>query len=161
MSSLRYFETFFNADPMVELTEAAAKALNYYVVEDVGPMRRYRRIGYGELDSIIYASWDEPLQPLADLKHLGATVPAEIYSPVELCPHGGKRWRTWYVNEVGDVIKILELEQDADGWPVRENLRSPNGELISYTIYRYASDGLLLDLITYSPDGTEIGRQDA
>ena len=161
MSSLRYFETFYNADPMIELTEAEARERGRYVVEDGGPMRRYRRIIDNELDSLIYKGWDDPSQALADLGRLAAGVQAEIHSPVEPCSHGGKRWRTWYVSSAGNVEKILEPEYAADGRPLRRNRRSADGKLLSHTVYRYAEDGLLLELVSYAPDGTVMSRQDA
>ena len=40
----RYFETFYNAEPMDELSEAEARAAGSYTVEDDAAMRRYRRI---------------------------------------------------------------------------------------------------------------------
>ena len=48
----RYFESFFNHDPMEELSEAAALAAGSYVVEDDPSMRRYQRVINREL-----ASW--------------------------------------------------------------------------------------------------------
>ena len=55
----------------------------------------------------------------------------------------------------------LEREYGADGNALREDLRSADGELISYTLYRYAADGFLLELVTHAPDGTVMSRQDA
>ncbi len=161
MSSLRYFETFYNADAMTELSETEAQARGRYVVTDGEPMRRYRRIIDNELDSLIYQGWDDPGPALADLGRLAAGVRAEIHSPVEIVSHGGKRWRTWHVSSAAKVIKILEREYDADGNPLRENLRSADGELISSTEYRYAADGFLLELVTRAPDGAVMSRQDA
>ena len=80
---MRYFESYYNADKMVEVSADAARTLDSYVVEEAGPMRRYRRFIDNELDTIIYRGWDDPTEPLADLSRLAAKVPAQIHSPVE------------------------------------------------------------------------------
>lgn len=157
----RYFDSFFNHDPMDELSEAAALDAGTYVVEDDPSMRRYRRIIDNQLDSIVYAGWDDPTEPLGDLERLGETVDAEIYSPVEKLPDNGHRWRTWYIDPQRRVTKILEPEYAADGTSLRQSLRSPDGELVSYTVYHYDRDGHLLELVTHAPDGTVTSRQDA
>ena len=157
----RYFESFFNHDPMRELSEAAAREAGTYAVEDDPAMRRYRRVISNQLDSIVYTGWDEPTEPLADLERLGETVEAEIYSPVEKLPDNAHRWRTWYLDPQRRITKILEPEFAADGTFLRESLRSPDGELVSYTVYHYDRDGYLLELVTHAPDGTITSRQDA
>lgn len=157
----RYFESFYNADPMDELSEAAAHQLGTYAVEDDPALRRYHRIIGRQLDSIIYAGWDEPAVPLADLERLGATVRAEIHSTVQRLDHGGHQWRTWYLDPLRKVTKILEPEFAADGRRVRSTLRSPDGTLITNTIYHYDRDGHLLELVTHAPDGTILNTQDA
>jgi hypothetical protein len=156
----RYFETFFNADPMVELSETAARELGSYVVEDGGSMRRYRRISDGGIDSIIYAGWEDPAEPLADLSRGNWGVQAEIHSPVERHPHGGYQWRIWYVDPTGRVKKIVEREYRADGNTSRVSRRGADGELQSYTVYRYNDDGYLHQLVTYGPDGAVMHRED-
>ena len=157
----RYFESFFNHDPMDELSEAAARKTGTYAVEDAPSMRRYRRVIDNQLHSIVYAGWLDPAEPLADLEHLGEIVDAEIHSPVEKLPDNGYRWRTWYVDSQRRITKILEREYAADGTFLRESLRSPDGELVSYTVYHYDRDGYLLELVTHAPDGTITSRQDA
>jgi hypothetical protein len=157
----RYFESFYNADPMDELSEAAAHQLGTYAVEDDPALRRYHRIISRQLDSIIYAGWDEPAVPLADLERLGATVRAEIHSTVQRLDHGGHQWRTWYLDPLCKVTKVLELEFATDGRRVRSTLRSPDGTLVAYTIYHYDRDGHLLELVTHAPDGTVLNTQDA
>jgi hypothetical protein len=157
----RYFDSFFNHDPMDEVSEVAARAAGSYVVEDDPTMRRYLRIIRNQLNSIVYAGWDDPEEPLADLARLGETVRAEIYSPVEKLPNHGHKWRTWYIDPQRRITKILEPEFAADGCIVRESLRSPDGEFVSYTVYHYDRDGYLLELITHAPDGTITSRQDA
>jgi hypothetical protein len=157
----RYFETFFNADPMDELSEADALATGTYAVEDDAAMRRYRRIIDNQLDSIVYAGWDDPTEPLADLERLGEPVRAEIHSTVERLPDDAYRWRTWYIDPQRRITKILEPQFAADGTRLREALRHPDGELVDYTVYHYDQDGYLLELVTHAPDGTITGRQDA
>jgi len=157
----RYFESFFNADPMVEISEGAAQELGHYVVEDSGPMRRYRRISEGKLDSLVYAGWEDPAEPLADLSRSNEGVQAEIHSPVERCSHGGHQWRIWYVDAAGRVKKILEREYSTDGDTLRVSRRGPDGELLNYTVYHYNRDGELYELTTHAPDGTVTERQDA
>ena len=157
----RYFDSFFNHDPMDELSEAAALEAGTYVIEDDPSMRRYRRVINHQLDSIVYAGWDDPTEPLADLERLGERISAEIYSPVEQLPDNAHKWRTWYVDPQRRVTKIREPEFAADGSFLRTSLRSPDGELVSYTVYHYDRDGHLLELVTYAPDGTITSRQDA
>jgi hypothetical protein len=157
----RYFESFFNHDPMRELSEATARESGSYVVEDDLAMRRYRRVVHHQLDSIVYKGWNDPMVPLIDLGRLGEMVHAEIYSTVEQLPDGAHRWRTWYIDPQRRIIKILEPEFAADGSFLRESLRGPDGKLISYTIYHYDRDGYLLELVTHAPDGTVTSRQDA
>jgi len=157
----RFFEKFYNDEPMVETSEAAALERGTYTVEDDTSMRRYRRFIDGKLDMIIYAGWDDPTEPLADFREHKSGVGAQIFSPVTRLPHGGRRWRTWYVNAAGGVKKALEPEFDADGNFLRESLRGPDGELVSYTVYHYDRDGHLLELVTHAPDGTITSRQDA
>ena len=157
----RYFDSFFNHDPMDELSEAAALEAGSYVVEDDPAMRRYRRVIDHQLDSIVYAGWDDPTEPLADLQRLGQAVAAEIYSPVEQLPDNAYKWRTWYVDQQRKITKIREPEFAADGRFLRTSLRSPEGELVSYTVYHYERDGHLLELVTHAPDGTITSRQDA
>jgi hypothetical protein len=157
----RYFESFFNHDPMDELSEAAALEAGTYVVEDDPSMRRYRRVVNHQLDSIVYKGWNDPMVPLIDLGRLGESVCAEIYSTVEQLPDNAHRWRTWYIDPQRRIIKILEPEFAADGSFLRESLRGPDGKLISYTIYHYDRDGYLLELVTHAPDGTVTSRQDA
>lgn len=156
----RYFETFYNVDPMVELSEAAALESGTYVLEEGGPIRCYRRVIDGELDSVVYAGFSEPAAPLADMSDRGLGVRAEIHSPPECLPHGGHGWRTWHVSPTGAVRKILEHEYERSGHITRENLRDPDGNLVSYTIYHY-KDGDLIELITHAPDGAILNRQDA
>jgi hypothetical protein len=157
----RYFETFFNHDPMDELSEAAARAAGTYAVEDDPSMRRYRRVIDNQLNSIVYKGWDDPTEPLADLERLGERVRAEIHSPVEKLPGNTHRWRTWYIDPQRRITKILEPEFDAEGNFLRESLRRADGELVSYTVYHYDRDGYLLELVTHAPDGTITSRQDA
>jgi hypothetical protein len=157
----RYFETFFNADPMDELSEAEARAAGTYAVEDDSAIRRYRRIIDNQLDSIVYAGWDDPAEPLADFERLGEPVRAEIHSTVEKLPDGSYQWRIWYIDPQRRIIKILEPRYAADGTRLREALRSSDGELVDYTVYHYDRDGHLLELVTHAPDGTITSRQDA
>jgi hypothetical protein len=157
----RYFKKFNNADPMEELTERAALERGRYTVEDDASLRRYRRIIEHKLDSIVYQGWDDPSEPIADLARLDEPVEAEIHSTVEPRPDNGHRWKIWYLDAQRRIIKILEPEFDAEGNFRQQNLYSPTGALIHYTIYHYDRDGYLLELITHAPDGTEIGRQDA
>jgi hypothetical protein len=157
----RYFEKFYNDEPLVEVSEATARERGTYTVEDDTSMRRYRRFIDGRLDAIIYAGWDDAAAPLADFRDLNAGVEAQIFSPVVRLAHGGRKWRTWYVNASGNVKKILEPEFDTRGEFIQESLRSPDGELVSYTVYHYDRDGYLLELVTHAPDGTVTSRQDA
>ena len=157
----RYFKKFYNADPMDELSEAEARAAGTYTVEDDTAMRRYRRIIDHQLDSIVYAGWDDPAEPLADLERLGEPVEAEIHSPVERLPDNTYSWWIWYIDPQRRIIKILEPQYAVDGGRLREALRRPDGELVSYTIYHYDRDGYLLELVTHAPDGTITGREDA
>jgi hypothetical protein len=157
----RYFETFYIIDPMDELSETEARAAGTYVVEDDAALRRYRRIIDNQLDSIVYAGWDDPVEPLADLERLGESVDAEIYSTVERLPDDAYTWRTWYVDPQRRITKILEPQYAADGSRLRQSLRRPGGELVSYTVYHYDRDGHLLELVTHAPDGTITSRQDA
>jgi hypothetical protein len=146
---------------MDELSADAAHELGTYAVEDDPALRRYHRIIDHKLDSVIYAGWDEPAVPLADLERLGATVRAEIHSTVQRLDHGGHQWRTWYLDPLRKVTKILELEFAADGRRVRSTLRSPDDALITNTIYHYDRDGHLLELVTHAPDGTVLNTQGA
>lgn len=157
----RYFEHFYNAESMDELSEAEALAAGSYAAEDDTAMRRYRRVIDNQLDSIVYAGWDDPAEPLADLERLGEPVEAEIHSTVERFPDGAYQWRTWYIDPQRRIIKILEPRFAADGTRLREALRRPDGELVDYTVYHYDQDGHLLELVTHAPDGTITGRQDA
>ena len=84
----RYFDSFFNHDPMDELSEDAALEAGSYVVEDVLSMRRYRRVINRQLDSIVYRAWNDQMVPLFDLAHIGETVRAEIHSTVKELPGG-------------------------------------------------------------------------
>jgi hypothetical protein len=104
---------------------------------------------------------DAPTEPLADLERLGESVEAEIHSAVERLPGDAYAWRTWYVDPQRRVTKILEPQFAADGSFLREWLRRPDGELVSYTVYHYDRDGHLLELVTHAPDGTITSRQDA
>jgi hypothetical protein len=157
----RYFESFLNADPMDELSEADALAAGWYTVEDDPAMRRYLRISDNQLSSIVYAGWDDPTEPLTDLERIGEAVDAEIHSTVERLPDGSYKWRIWYIDPQRRIIKILEPQYAADGTPLRRALRRPDGELVHYTVYHYDRDGYLLELVTHAPDGTITGRQDA
>ena len=65
------------------------------------------------------------------------------------------------MNADGTVKKALEPEFGADGNFLRESLRSPDGTLITYTVYHYDRDGHLLELVTHAPDGTVLNTQDA
>jgi hypothetical protein len=157
----RYFETFFNHDPMDELSETAAREAGTYAAEDDRSLRRYRRVINNQLNSIVYKGWDDPTEPLVDLERLNEQVDAEIHSPVERFPDNGYRWQTWYIDPQRRITKILEREYAADGTVLRQSLRRPDGELVSYTIYHYDRDGNLLELVTHAPDGTITNRQDA
>src|SRR2546423_13987132 len=100
----RYFEKFYNSDPMIELTETAAFARGRYVALDDGPPAFYRRIFRGELDSIIYSGWNDPKIPLDHFRALskGPAVTCAIYSLAEGSAARGVRWRTWYVSPQGE-----------------------------------------------------------
>jgi hypothetical protein len=145
----RYYERYYNGDPMLELEESAALAERGVVAED-GPMRRYRRVISGELASVIYAGWSDPSEPLADLQRRNEGVRAEIYAPVEHLSDGGKRWRTWYMDPTGRIQKILEPEYDGNNSRLKESLRRPDGELVSYTVYHYDKNGYLLELVRFA-----------
>lgn len=157
----RYFESFFNHDPMHELSEAAAQQAGSYAVEDDPAMRRYHRIADHQLDSIVYKGWNDPMVPLTDLGRLGQAVDAEIHSMVNELPGNAYGWRIWYIDPQRKITKILEPVYSADGRIRRESLRSPDGKLVHYTIYHYDRDGYLLELVTHAPDGTVTSRQDA
>jgi hypothetical protein len=157
----RYFDSFFNHDPMVELSEAAALEAGSYVVEDDPSMRRYRRVINRQLDSIVYKGWDDPMVPLFDLERIGEAVRAEIHSTVKELPQGAYGWRIWYLDPQRRITKILEPKYSADGYIQRQSLRSPDDKLVHYTIYHYDRDGYLLELVTHAPDGTVTSRQDA
>lgn len=157
----RYFEKFYNSDPMVEISAEDARARGTYTVEDDLPMRRYRRYIDRELHTIIYTGWGDPTEPLADFRRLASGVAGQIFSPVTWLPDGGCRWTCWFVNVDGTVKKALEPEFAADGNFVRESLRSPDGMLVTYTVYHYDRDGHLLELVTHAPDGTVLNTQDA
>jgi hypothetical protein len=157
----RYFESFFNHDPMHELSEAAAQQARSYAVEDDPAMRRYHRVTDHQVDSIVYKGWNDPMVPMIDLGRLGKPVDAEIHSTVKELPGGAYGWRIWYIDPQRRITKILEPEYSADGRIRRESLRGPDGKLISYTIYHYDSDGYLLELVTHAPDGMVTSRQDA
>ncbi len=157
----RYFERFYYGVSMDELTEAVALERGTYVVEEDGPMRRYRSILDGELRRVIYTGWDAPTEPRNDALRRGEGAAIEIYSPIERLPHGGHRYRTWYLDPAGNVKKILEPEIAANGRRLQESLRGPDGELISYDVRRYDDNGWLIEILTHAPDGTVIVRQDA
>jgi hypothetical protein len=157
----RYFERFYYGDPMDEISEAVALERGTYVVEEDGPLHRYRSILDGELRRVIYTGWDDPLEPRGDALGRAEGAAIEIYSPVERLPHGGHRYRTWYLDVVGTVKKILEPEVAADGRLLRQSLSGPDGELISYDVHRYDDNGWLIEIVTHAPDGTVTGRQDA
>ena len=154
----RYFEKFYNDDPMIEVDPATLADRDFYVEELEGP-RRYRLYVAGKLDSVIYPGWHDPTEPIADLRRRNEGVPAEIYSPVEY-GNVSKRWRTWYVDAHGNIEKILEPEFDENGRFLRENYRGPDGELRSYMVYDYNDWGELIEVVTYAPDGTVINRED-
>src|SRR5689334_22238082 len=109
----RYFESFFNHDPMNELSEAAAREAGTYVVEDDPAMRRYRRVIDNQLDSIAYKGWNDPTVPLIDLGRLGEPVDAEVHSMVKELPDSAWSWRIWYVDQQRRITKILEPEYSA------------------------------------------------
>jgi hypothetical protein len=157
----RYYDRYYNSDSMRELDEVTALAEGTYVAAEDGPMRRYRRVSSGELDSVIYAGWADPSEPLADIHRRHEGVAAEIYSPPERRADGSVRWRTWYVDSSGQIKKMLEPEFDRDGRYLKESLRRPDGELVSYTVYHYDKNGYLLELVTYDSHDVETGRQDA
>lgn len=74
---------------MVEISEEAARDRGTYTVEDNMPMRRFRRFIDDQLDTIIYAGWDDPTEPLADFRGVESGVEAQIFSPVVRLPHSG------------------------------------------------------------------------
>lgn len=154
----RFFEKFYNGDPMVEIDRVSARESGYYVEELADP-QRFHRYSRGALESVIYPGWSDPTAPLADLRGRNLGVRGEIYSPVE---YGtvSKRWRTWYVNADGTIEKLLEPEFDENGRFLRESYRGPDGELRSYMVYDYNDWGELIEVVTYAPDGTVINRED-
>ena len=157
----RYFERFSYGHPMDELAETVALERGTYVVEEPGPPRRYRSLLDGELRRVIYTGWDDPTEPRSDAVRRADGAAIEIYSPIEYLPHGGHRYLTWYLDAVGTVQKILEPEVAANGRLLRESLRGPDGDLISYDVHRYDDNGWLIEIVTHAPDGTVTGRQDA
>jgi hypothetical protein len=131
----RYFEKFYNSDPMVEISAADARARGTYTVEDDLPMRRFRRFIDHELHTIIYAGGR------SNRASLGLPPPRERRLRTDLLArHPAPAWRV--------QLDLL----------VRESRRRT---LVAYTIYHYDRDGHLLELVTHAPDGTVLNTQDA
>lgn len=179
----RYFAQYFNSDPMTELSEAQALADGDFVMLVEGTPRLYRCFRDGRVSRIIYPGWDEPTVPLEHLRTHYPGMPAQIFSPVVtrrangmhrtiLAPHWWHplppdedatvvTWKTWYVDETGQLKKIFESTYDAEGYILREDYRGPDGELRTYSIYRYDHQGFLIDLVTHNPDGSVFNIEDA
>lgn len=155
----RYFQRFYNADPMVEIDESTARQKGTYVEEIEQPIRVFRCFLAHQLTALIYPGWSDPSPPLADAKARGEGVPITVYSPVERDSDGNQRWRTWYADADGHVQKILEPEMDAEGRYRKESYRGPDGELRTYQEYVYDRDDELLEVVTHAPDGAVLNRQ--
>jgi hypothetical protein len=157
----RYFERFYHGETMDELSEPVALERGTYVVEEDGPPHRYRGILDHQLKRVIYPDCEAPADAIADALRRAEGAPIEVYSPVERMPHGGQRYRIWYVEPDGHVRKILEPELAADGKYLRQALHGADGALISDSVYHYDDNGWLIEIVTHAPDGTVTGRQDA
>jgi len=155
----RYFEQFFNGDPMVEIDEARARQRGSYAEEIDASVRLFRCVSAGKLDRLVYAGWTDPAEPLADARRRNEGARIEVYSPVEGTAEGGQRWRVWHADAAGNVHKILEPEFGADGRYLRESYRGPDGELRTYREYVYDRYDELLEVVTHAPDGTVLNRE--
>ncbi len=179
----RYFRQYLTNDPMVEISEDEVPPAGWYVVLVEGPLTQYHRMLGVTLDSVVYPGWEDPTVPLAHHRQHHAGVRAEIDSPVTRRPANGTHravlaphwweppppdegativtWKTWHVDEAGQIEKILEPTLDAEGYMIRTQYRGPDGELRTYSIYRYDHQGFLIDRVTNNPDGSILNIEDA
>ncbi len=180
----RYFERYTaGVEPMVEIFDLETVATGRYVMLVDGPPTQYHRMAGSVLRSVIYPGWDEPTVPLEHHRQRQVGVPAQIDSPVKRHPANGTHrailaphwwdppppaddatvvtWKTWYVDEAGQIEKIIQSTCDAEGYMIREDYRGPDGELRDYSIFRYDHQGFLIDRVTHAPDGMVLNTEDA
>ncbi len=155
----RYFTQFRNARPLKEIDEAETHRRDFYAEEVDDVPLRYRCYVHDQLDRVVYPGWTDPAVPLADFRARREGVRGEIYSPAE---NDGDtvRWRTWYVDPSGEIVKILApVHGTADGRFLTEHHCGPDGELRSYGVYHYDEDDELREVVNHAPDGTVINRE--
>ena len=150
----RYFEFFFAADPMTEISESEARTSGSYAVEaDVGATRRFEVWVQGELDHVVYSD-AQPAPHIAELQRtIDARVPTWITSPAVhdgeqqrytiwyYAPGGQLNNRTDYVNTPGRAVSTWYDAHDRLGGTLER---------------RYNEHGEQIEAVETTPDGRRI-----
>ncbi|HTE49439.1 MAG TPA: hypothetical protein VK698_01115 [Kofleriaceae bacterium] len=153
----RYFEQFFNEEPMREISEEKARASAWYVEEVEGPPLHYRQHGEGKLARIIYPGHEDPAPAVADHRARYDGVPLQVHSPVTTGDR--TRWRTWDFDGRGQLQRSIAYELDPDSPAYSESLYSPEGALLFRREHVHDDDGLV-EVVTYDQHGKVLNREE-
>ena len=154
----RYYEKFYNEEPMREISEDEARARPWYVEEVEGPPLHYRQYSGGRLELAIYSGYDDPAPAVADYRARYEDIPVEVHSPVSA---GAKiAWRRWEYDASGTLQRIVGYELDPRSPAWAEFLYRPDGTLVGHQEHVHDEYGLL-EVITYDALGKIVKREDA
>jgi len=150
----RYFEFFFPADPMTEISEAEARGSGSYAVEaNVGAMTRYEVWVQGQLDHAVYPE-AEPGPQIAELQRTkDAGVPTWITSTA-IRDGDQVRYTIWYYDRGDRLEKRVERVntpgRDVSTWYDAE------GRLGGTLERRFNEHGEQIEVVATTPDGRRL-----
>jgi hypothetical protein len=147
----RFFDGFFNSDPMTEISAAEAAAERTHAEEVPGPPLHYLLKARERLVTVAYPGWTCPDEPAAYHRATYPGTRCTVYSPVTRTDR--VRWRGWYFDGDGVLTKLLDPEFDERGRMLQQSYRGPDGELRSWSEYVYDHDLDLVEIVTRDPSG--------
>jgi hypothetical protein len=157
----RYYKTYFNADPMKELSQADAHADGWYIEEVEGPPAHFRKFEEGKLAAVLYPGQVAPaaFAPYHEQNYRGT--PREVYSPIKTEPaRQAKSWTVWYFDREGALQRTLAYEYDIATPNWRSQSFNERGEPMYRMEHLHNAAGEPREIVTYDSSGKEINRED-
>ncbi|HEY6175966.1 MAG TPA: hypothetical protein VIX73_16045 [Kofleriaceae bacterium] len=150
----RYFEVFFAADPMTELSEVEAHALPSYVVEaDAGAIRRMEVWLHGKLERVVYPD-TRPRPEIAELQRTRDAGVSTWITFVVAREADEARYSIWRYTPGGE----LEHRSDYVSTPTQtfEKWYYADGKFGGGFERYYDEQGEQIEVIEIRPDGRRI-----
>lgn len=150
----RYYEVFFVADPMREISKTEAlEATSYAVEADIDSTRRYQIWVRGELDLVVYPN----AEPTAQIAALQRTHDSAVPSWITSAPiRDGEelRYAIWYFEPGGRLEKRVDTVVDSR---LRvETWYDAQGRLGGTLERHYNEDGEQIEVVATRPGGQRV-----